>query len=185
MKTSVRKMTTLAMLTALSIMLVYPVRFPLFPAAAWMEYDPADIPIFVGTFLFGPTAGLCLTLLVSVIQGMTVSASAGPIGIIMHFLATGAFALLAGNIYRRNHTRKGAVIALACGVAAQTLMMVLCNLIFTPIFMGAPMEAVLEMMVPIIIPFNLLKAGINGVVTYVVYKPIGRLVRHEAGQLAA
>lgn len=41
------------------------------------------------------------------------------------------------------------------------------------------MEAVLEIMIPVIIPFNLVKAGINAVVTYLVYKPIARLVRHE------
>ena len=30
-----------------------------------------------------------------------------------------------------------------------------------------------------ILPFNLLKAGVNGIVTYFVYKPIARLVKHE------
>ena len=47
-----RKLTTMAMLTAISIVLVTFVHFPLLPAAPWMEYDPADIPIFIGTFLF-------------------------------------------------------------------------------------------------------------------------------------
>ncbi|WP_066453365.1 ECF transporter S component [Anaerotruncus rubiinfantis] len=176
---STRKLTTMAMLTAISIVLVAIIHFPLFPAAPWMEYDPADIPIFIGTFLFGPLSGLCLTLVVSVIQGLTVSAASGPIGILMHFCATGSFVLVAGNLYKRSHTRKGAVTALVCGIGAWTLAMVLWNLIFTPIFMGAPMEAVLEIMIPVIIPFNLVKAGINAVVTYLVYKPIARLVRHE------
>ena len=89
------------------------------------EYDPADIPIFIGTFLFGPLSGLCLTLVVSVIQGLTVSAASGPIGILMHFCATGSFVLVAGNLYKRSHTRKGAVTALVCGIGAWTLAMVL------------------------------------------------------------
>ena len=70
-----RKLTTMAMLTAISIVLVAFVHFPLLPAAPWMEYDPADIPIFIGTFLFGPAAGLGLTAVVAIIQGTTVSAS--------------------------------------------------------------------------------------------------------------
>ena len=65
-----RKLTTMAMLAALSVILVAVVHFPLFPAAPWMEYDPADIPIFICTFLYGPMAGLGLTLVVSVVQGI-------------------------------------------------------------------------------------------------------------------
>ena len=106
----IRKLVTMAMLAALSIVLVYVVHFPIFPAAPFLEYDPADIPIFIGTFLFGPVSGLLLTVVTSVVQGLTVSASSGPIGILMHIFATGSFALIAGNLYRRLHTRKGAVL---------------------------------------------------------------------------
>lgn len=45
-----RKLTTLAMLAALAIVLVALIHFPLVPAAPFLEYDPADIPIFIGTF---------------------------------------------------------------------------------------------------------------------------------------
>ena len=44
-----RKLTTLAMLAALAIVLVALIHFPLVPAAPFLEYDPADIPIFIGT----------------------------------------------------------------------------------------------------------------------------------------
>lgn len=187
MKTT-KKLTTMAMLAALSIVLVTFIHFPLFPAAAFLEYDPADIPIFIGTFLFGPGAGLGLTFVVAVIQGLTVSAGGQVIGIIMHILATGSFALLAGNLYKRYHTRKGALLALSCGVLSMTAVMALCNLILTPIYMGTPVEVVLSMLVPVIIPFNLIKAGINGIITYFVYKPIQNLVRWDtavqAGQVS-
>ena len=115
-----RKLTTLAMLAALTIVLVALIHFPLVPAAPFLEYDPADIPIFIGTFLFGPAAGLALTAVVCVIQGVTVSAASGPIGIIMHFLATGTFVLLAGNLYRAHRTRKAALLGLAAGTLAMT-----------------------------------------------------------------
>ena len=70
-------------------------------------------------------------------------------------------------------------------VLAMTLVMVGCNLVFTPIFMGQPVQEVINMLVPVIIPFNLMKAGINGLVTYLVYKPIGRLLRAEHAPQAA
>ena len=47
------------------------------------------------------------------------------------------------NIYKRRHTRGGAVAAILAGVASMTIMMVFCNLVFTPIFMGTPIDAVI------------------------------------------
>ena len=85
---SVRKLTTMAVLIALSVVLVWFVRFPIFPAAPYLEYDPADIPILIGTFAFGPLAGIAITVVASVIQGLTVSASSGVYGVLMHVIAT-------------------------------------------------------------------------------------------------
>ncbi len=69
------------------------------------------------------------------------------------------------------------MLALICGALAQTIMMVLMNLIFTPLFMGAPVEVVISMLVPAIIPFNVLKAGINCVITFFLYKSISHLLK--------
>lgn len=176
MKIKTKQLTQMAVLAAMSILLVYLVRFPIFPAAPFLEYDPADIPIFIGTFMFGPLGGLILTAVVCVLQGLTVSSSSGVIGILMHFFATGAFALVAGNIYKRMRTRKGALIALGVGVITMTITMIIWNLVFTPLFMGIPFEAVLPMIIPIILPFNLLKAGINAGITFFVYKSVEKVL---------
>ncbi len=180
--TSIKEMLQMAMLAALSIVLVYLIRFPLFPAAPFLEYDMADVPILIGTFLLGPLNGLLLTVVVSVVQGLTVSAQSGWVGIIMHIVATGAFAVVAGTIYRYNRTRIGAVIALVCGGIAMTIAMIPLNLIFTVYFMGVSRDVVVDMLVPIIIPFNLLKATINSVVTFVVYKSVARILRLEISE---
>ncbi len=176
-KISTRQLVSMAMLGAISIVLVAAVHFPLIPAAAFLEYDPADIPILICGFAYGPMAGLLLTVVVSFIQGMTVSAQSGIIGIIMHIFATGICVLVAGTLYQRNKTKKRAVLALVCGAVAQTVMMVLMNMIFTPLFMGAPLEVVMSMMVPAIIPFNALKAGINCAITFFLYKSISHLIK--------
>ena len=85
------KLAKMAMLVAISIVLVALVHFPIFPMVAFLEYDPADIPILIGTFAFGPAAGIMLTVVTSVLQGITVSAQSGVYGIIMHIIATGTF----------------------------------------------------------------------------------------------
>ena len=176
-KISTRQLVSMAMLGAISIVLVSAIHFPLIPAAAFLEYDPADIPILICAFAYGPMAGFLLTVVVSFIQGFTVSAQSGIIGVIMHIYATGFCVLVAGTIYKRHKTRKVAVIALICGAIVQTLAMVLMNMVFTPLFMGAPLETVLAMMIPAIIPFNALKAGINCTITFFLYKSISHLIK--------
>ena len=170
-----RKLTTLAMLAALAIVLVALIHFPLVPAAPFLEYDPADIPNKKVPMKTGMSAGSYSR------KGAagTSSAASGPIGIIMHFLATGTFVLLAGNLYRAHRTRKAALLGLAAGTLAMTAVMCVCNLVFTPLFMGSPVGEVVKLLLPAIIPFNLAKAAINSVITYLVYKPISRLVFGE------
>ena len=70
---STRQLVSMAMLGAISIVLVAVIHFPLIPAAAFLEYDPADIPILICAFAYGPLAGLLLTVVVCFIQGFTVS----------------------------------------------------------------------------------------------------------------
>jgi len=175
----VQKLSFMSMLAAMSIVLVMLIHFSIIPAASFLEYDPADIPILIGTFLFGPWAGLMLTVVVATIQGLTVSAASGFIGILMHIFATGIMAVLAGLIYQRHKTLRGAIIALLAGALAMIVSMLIWNIIFTPIFMGVDRSVVMGMLVPAILPFNAIKAGINCVVTFLVYKPLSHMYKLE------
>ncbi len=183
-----RKLAVMAMLVALSIVLVYLIHFPIFPAASFLEYDPADIPILIGTFAYGPLAGLCLTVIASLIQGLTVSAHSGVMGIAMHICATSILVLVAGIIYNIIHTKRGAVIALVCGTLAMAAGMLLFNHIATPYFVtpditdaaavAASRGYVDTLLIPVILPFNLIKAGVNSCITFVIYKTISRHIIH-------
>ena len=102
----------MAMLVAISVVLVAIIHIPIFPAVAFLEYDPADIPILLGTFAFGPVAGVLLTIVTAFIQGTTVSAASGIYGIIMHILATSARVIVAGCIYKHKKSRKSEIIGL-------------------------------------------------------------------------
>ncbi len=170
-KISTVRLVKMGMLVAIAIVLVLLVHFPIFPAVAFLEYDPADIPIIIGGLAFGPVSGIVLTVITAVIQGFTVSAASGIYGIIMHVLATAALVLASSLIYKKHKTRKGAIISLAYGTAAMVAVMFFANLVITPLFMGVTTEVVLGLM-PFIILFNLIKAGINCVVTFFLYKRI-------------
>lgn len=174
-KNNLRKLTAMGMLCAVSVVLVSLIHFPLFAAAPFLEYDPADVPIFIATFSFGPLAGVLLTVVTSVIQGTTVSASSGLYGILMHIISTGSFCLAAGLMYKKIHTKKGAAMSLCLGVVIMTLVMIPANLFITPYFMGAPVSVIKGLLLPAIIPFNFLKASANAAITFFLYKRISRL----------
>jgi riboflavin transporter FmnP len=177
---NLRMLTTMGVFAAISVVLVLLVHFPLIPAAPFLEYDPADIPILIVAFAYGPVAGLTVTLVAALVQGLTVSAASGLYGIIMHILSTGSFVFAAGLFYRFKHTKKGAALALIVGVLVSAAVMVPANLIVTPIFMGAPVAAVKALLLPAIIPFNLIKSGVNALITFFVYKHISRLIKRAA-----
>lgn len=175
-RSRIDRVVKLGLLAALSMLLML-IRFPLF--LPFLEYDMADVPILIGTFLYGPWWGLLLTAAVCVLQGVTVSAGSGLIGILMHFFATGGFVIVAGLIYRWRHTFRGALLALVCGSLTMILLMVPLNLIFTGYFMGTPIEVVKSLLWPAIIPFNAVKAFGNSLITLLVYKAIGRALKIE------
>ncbi len=179
MNPKTKQIAVMAMLVALSVVLVTFVHFPLFPAAPFLEYDPADIPILIGGFAYGPVAGIILAVVASVIQGATVSAGSGLYGILMHIIATGTLVLVSCTIYRFIHNRKGAVIGLLCGTVAMGVIMMVANHFITPYFMGAPVEVVDAMLLPVILPFNLIKAGVNSILTFLVYKAVSRHIIHR------
>ena len=181
MSEKIRKIVVMAMLVAVSIVLVYLIHFPIFPSAAFLEYDPADIPILIGAFAYGPVAGLLITVVAAVIQGLTVSAGSGLYGVIMHIIATGVLVLVAGTIYKLIHTRVGAIIGLVIGTVCMGLVMMVANHFITPVFMGAPTEVVDAMLLPVILPFNLIKAGVNSLITFLIYKTISRYIIHGEG----
>ena len=170
------KLVKMGVMVAISVALVYLIHFPIFPAVAFLEYDPADIPILIGTFAFGPLAGLVLTIVTSVIQGLTVSSGSGLYGILMHVIATGVLVIVSGSIYSRKKTKTMAVVSLLCGITTMAVVMMGANMVITPLFMGVPAEAVWSLM-PFIVGFNLIKAGINGGVTFILYKRIANFLR--------
>ena len=143
-----------------------------FPAVSgFLSFDLKDVVIVVGGFILGPAAALIISIVVSIIEMVTVSAT-GVIGLLMNVLASCAFACTASVIYRRNRSIKGAVIGLISGVLFMTAIMLLWNWIITPLYMNVSREVVTGMLLSVFLPFNLVKGGINATLTMILYKPI-------------
>lgn len=172
---NIKKLASLSVMIAVSVVLTALVHFPIFPAVPFLEYDPADIPVIIAGFAFGPSAGVLITFAAAIIQGLTVSAQSGIYGILMHIIATSFLVVTSSVIYKVNKTKKGAVIALLCGIAAMTLSMIPANLYITPYFMGVERSVVKGLLI-YMIAFNLIKAGLNSAITFVIYKKISGIL---------
>lgn len=173
MKQDTKKLVTLAMLSAVAYIAVVLIRIP---AVSFLKYEPKDVILAITGFMYGPVAALCVTTVVSVVEMVTISTT-GWIGMIMNILASAAFACVAALVYKKTRTLKGAVIGLIAGVLSMTAVMILWNYLITPLYMGVPREAVVSMLIPIFLPFNLVKGGLNAGLTMLLYKPIVESLR--------
>ena len=169
----IKKMVLLAMLAAISYMVVSLVRIPV---VLFLKYEPKDVVITIGGFLFGPMTSFIISLVVSLLEMFTISET-GPIGCLMNLLSTCSFACTAALIYKKQHNLKGAVSGLLLGSVFMVAAMLLWNWLITPWYMNIPRQEVQPMLIPMFLPFNLLKAGLNSALVLALYKPLTSALR--------
>lgn len=163
-----KQMVTMGMMAALAYIVMVFIRIPV---VLFLKYEPKDVIITIGGFIYGPVAAFLISLIVSFVEMFTVS-DTGWIGAAMNLISTCSFACVAAAIYKKNHTLKGAVIGLVIGLVTMVAVMMLWNYFLTPIYMGYPREAVAAMLPTAFLPFNLLKGGLNAALTMLLYKPV-------------
>ena len=151
-----KNLTILGMLAAMAYIVTVFVRIPLMPSAPFLNYDIKDVIIAIGGFLFGPLSAIILSVVVSLIELVTVS-DTGIIGFTMNVLSTLAFVLPAAVMYRVKRKKSFAVIGLMIGVALMVCVMILWNYLLTPIYSGIPRAAIVPMLPTVFLPFNLIK----------------------------
>ena len=170
------KLSLMAMYAAISVLAIIFIRIPIIPATPFLVYDMADIPIILATLTLGLPAGILVLLAVCLIQAFLLGGDQW-VGLVMHFVSTGAMVVIFSAICQHKPTIPRLIISAAAATIAMTAVMIPLNLIFTGIFMGAGTQAVIGMLIPAIIPFNLLKAGINSAVTFAVFLPISKVLK--------
>lgn len=168
-----KKITTLAMLSAMAFVVMVFVRIPV---VVFLKYEPKDVIITIGGFLFGPLASVIVSVVVSLVEMVTVS-DTGFYGLVMNIIASVSFAAVAALIYQKKRSIGGAVLGLLAGIAVMVPIMLLWNYIVTPIYMGYPRDVVAGMLLPVFLPFNLLKGGLNAALTMLIYKPVVTALR--------
>ena len=177
-----RKLVLLAMLAAISYLIVSYIRIPV---VLFLKYEPKDVIITIGGFLLGPMASFIISLVVSLIEMVTVS-DTGPTGALMNLLSTCSFACTAAFIYKKKRSLAGAIWGLAIGSVAMVGIMLLWNWLISPYYMfeikspedlANARSAVEALLLPAFLPFNLLKGALNSVLAMALYKPLANALR--------
>ena len=162
----VKKIASIAMISALAFLARLVFKIPV----SFLTFDIKDTVIATGGLVFGPVSAVVISLLVSLIE-MIISET-GPIGFVMNFISSATFAGVAALIYKFKRTFNGAIIGLFSSVAATTAVMLLMNLLLTPIYQSVPVEVVIDMLPTLFLPFNFAKTLLNAAVVMLVYKPV-------------
>ncbi len=171
-----RTLVMLALLAALAYVVMFLSKQIPVNVLGFLNFDLKDVIVCITGFLFGPLAAAGVSLVVSVIEMITIS-STGLWGLLMNVLSTCAFACTAAWFYQRHRTLKGAILGLVIGVLLMTVVMLLWNYLITPIYMKMPRAAVAGLLIPTFLPFNLIKGGINATLTFLLYKPVVTALR--------
>lgn len=171
-----KKITLLGMLAAIAYAVIFVCHFLIPPVAGFLTLDVKDTIIAISGFIFGPLSAALVAIVVAAVEMVTISAT-GLIGLVMNILSSCCFACVAAFIYKRKHTLKGAITGLIVGCLAATAVMLLWNVLITPLYLNQPREAVIGMLIPTLLPFNLGKYILNAAITMLIYKPIVTALR--------
>ena len=176
--------------------ILYILKFPLpFAFPGFLEFKFADIPILIGTFTLGPVSGAIIVFVGLLIKLVFKGTTTMFVGDLSDFLTSCTFAVVAGIIYSKKRTFKGALIAMASGTVAEVVVALLANrFILIPFFADYyGWKAIIGMMQTLfpncteetfynyylwvsVLPFNLLRCIVTILVTLPVYKRISILI---------
>ena len=145
--------------------------------AGFLEIEISDLPALIMAFAFGPLAGVLTEFIKNLLH--TTMTSTGFVGELANFVINGTLCLVAGLLYKKNKTRKGAAIALVSATFFMAIAGVLVNLyIMLPLYMPtAPFETKLNLVLYTIFPFNIVRGLSISLITFLIYKKISPIIK--------
>lgn len=190
-----RKLAMIGMFSAIA-MILHLFDFPLPFAPAFYKLDFSELPILVGTFAFGPAAGVMMEFIKILLKLFIKGTSTAFVGDLANFVIGCSFILPASAIYAFHKSKKTAVAACVIGTVILTVFGTAFNAVYLlPAFSklyGMPLEALIEMgsavnpnvkgdivsfVIACVAPLNLIKGASVSIVTLLVYKPLSPIIK--------
>ena len=168
-----RRLTLTAMFCAIAYVVMFVLKIS--GIGGFLTFDVKDAIITTAAMLLGPITGVIISFIVALLEMVTVSGT-GVWGAIMNFVSSAVFAVSASAVYNCVPKLKKTVAGAWCGLGASiigtTLVMLGMNLVITPIYTHMPTATVAGMILPLLLPFNLIKCVLNSALVMIIYKPV-------------
>ncbi len=194
-KYTVKKIAVSGILGAMGFVLML-LEFPMpFIIPSFIKFDFSEIPAVIASFAYGPLFGILVCLIKNLLH-LFVTTSMG-VGELSNFILGAIFVGIAGLVYKKNHTRKGALIGTLLGALTMAVISIATNyFVVYPAYViiyGMPMEAILGMYKALLpfadnlfkalvifnLPFNLFKGIVDAAVCFAVYKRISPILKKQ------
>ncbi|MDK0565207.1 ECF transporter S component [Clostridium perfringens] len=163
----------LSLLSAIAVILMY-IDFPVIPIFPWLKIDLSDVPALMGAFAFGPLAGGIIELMKNLLILIVKGTGTGFVGELANFLVGVALVWPAALVYKKNKTKKTAILGMVLGVLCIEVVGILANVyLLLPAYGMAMSKAELMQYVTVgLIPFNGIKSILVCGITYALYKKV-------------
>ena len=187
----VRVLTGTAMLGAVAAVFMY-LEFPIPIMPAFVKLDVSELPALIASFAYGPVSGILVCLIKNLIKLPSTSTAA--VGELFNFVMGALFVGVAGLIYKRNKTRKGAIVGALLGALVMAVVSVPYNyFIVYPAYVvmyHLPLDAIIGMyqainpnvngllacLLVFNLPFTFVKGALDAVLCFLVYKPLSPIL---------
>ena len=183
----IRKIAVTAMLSAVAaVLMAMSFSVPLMPS--FIKMDFSELPGLLATFAYGPLHGAAVCLVKNLVNLLIKNSGTGGVGELSNFLLGVCFVVPAGLIYKRDRTRRGALVGAIVGAVSMAVLSVFTNyFVVYPIYTKfMPMEAILGMYQAIVpgvkdlwgallrfnMPFTFVKGLCSVVIAFLIYKPL-------------
>lgn len=189
--TKVRALTGTAMLGAVAAVLMY-LEFPIPIMPAFVKLDISELPALIASFAYGPVSGILVCLIKNLIKLPSTSTAA--VGELFNFVMGALFVGVAGLVYKRNKTRKGAIVGSLLGALVMAVVSVPYNyFIVYPAYVvmyHLPLEAIIGMyqainpnvngllacLLVFNLPFTFVKGALDAALCFLIYKPLSPIL---------
>lgn len=191
-----RKVAMIGMFSAIA-MILHLFDFPLPFAPGFYKLDFSELPILVGTFAFGPAAGVMMEFVKIMLKLLIKGTSTAFVGDLANFVVGCSLILPASVIYAFRKNKKSAIFACITGTLIMTVFGTAFNAIYLlPAFSklyGIPLDQLLAMgsavnplakegsivsfVAACVAPLNLVKGASVSLVTLLIYKPLSPIIK--------
>lgn len=187
-----RHLTIIALLSAISFVLMIFPQFPILPGASFLKIDFSIVPVLLGTLLLGLKQGYTILILRSVLKLLLNNEGPGDlIGIPMNIMGMAVFMTIIVLVMRRTKLSKGQFMwGIVLGTIGLTIVMVILNYIYAvplyAIFANFDIKATIGMgryLLWMVVPFNLIEGILLGVVSGAVFFSFQRVLSSMHSQL--